>query len=116
MLWELFCMYAIHQIKQLKTKKKKKKRLLVVLCFHPELSAGEDQYLILQKLLSMGQQIPHSDPVRSHSLQILTRVIGERKALMIFDEPFLPSPSGGTQLLGLQKQEVKDRVVHIRRC
>ena len=26
---------------------------------------------------------------------------------MIFDEPFLPSPSGGTQLLGLQKQEVK---------
>ena len=79
MPWALFCMYAIHQIKKLKNLKKKKQKLLVVLCFHPELSAREDQYLILQKLFSMGQQIPHPDPVRSHSLQILTRVIRGEK-------------------------------------
>ena len=78
MLSTLFCRYAIHQIKKLTTKKKKK-RLILVLCFHPELSAGEDQYLVLQKLFSMGQQIPHADPVRSHSLQILTRVIRGEK-------------------------------------
>ena len=28
---------------------------------------------------------------------------------MIFEEPFLLSPSGGTQLLGLRKQKVKGR-------
>ena len=92
-------------------------RLLVGLCFHPELSAGENHYMIVQKIFSMGQQIPHPDPVRSHSLQMLTRVIrrekGTRGFWCTFSIPVLVR-GPGSQDHGSRRS--KDCVVHIRRC
>ena len=92
-------------------------RLLVVLYFHPELSAGEDQYLILQKLFSMGQQIPHPHPVRSHSLQILTRVMrGEKGTHGFWWTVSTPVPVVGPSCQDYGSRRSKDRVAHIRRC
>ena len=92
-------------------------RLLVVLCFHPELSAGEDQYLILQKLFSTGQQIPHPDPVRSHSLKILTRAIrGEKGTHDFWWTVSTPVPVVGPGCQDYGSRSSKDRVAHIRRC
>ena len=91
--------------------------LLVGLFFVPELSPREDQCLIPTEILSRGQQIPSSDPVRSHSLWYWSGWSDKKISLMLFDATFLYRPrSWSPALRDHGSRRSKDRVAHIRKC
>ena len=73
--------------------------LLVVLFFVPELSPREDQCLIPSEIFSTGQQIPSSDPDRSHSLWYWSGWSDEKMSLMLFDATFLHQPQSWSPAL-----------------